>query len=141
MNLRSFLFITLVGFALVFGASNASAQGVTVMRVEVPFEFVVGRRTLPAGKYDVRLKETSGSPYVTLRSTDSDKVGLALVGSVNAVSENSESGLTFIKYGETLFLLDLTVAGRNVNHQLLISKQLKAKQMAGRPVVVKPLRT
>lgn len=138
MNLRSFLFIGLLGFAIVFGTSSASAQGSTVMRVEIPFDFVIGKRTLPAGYYEVKLKETSGNPYVTLRSTNGENIGLALVGSVNSVLENSESGLTFVKSGEKLFLSGLKVVGRNVNHQLVVSRQLKGTQLAERPVVVKP---
>ena len=141
MNLRSFLFIGLLGFVFVFGASNASGQGSTVMQVEIPFDFVIGKRTLPAGNYDVKLKETSGNPYVTLRSTNGGKIGLALVGSVNPVAENTDSGLTFLRSGEKHILSGLKVAGRNINHQLVLSKQVSGAQLAGRAVVIKPLKS
>ncbi len=140
MKLRSFLFIGLIALAIGFGSSTALAQA-TVMRVEIPFDFVVGKRTLPAGNYDVKLKETGGSPYVIVRSEDGEHVGLALVGPVNGRAENAESELAFVRSGEKHFLSGLKVAGRNVDHQLVPSKLLRGTQLADRAIIVKPVKS
>jgi hypothetical protein len=51
--------VTLAGALVLCGGATASAAGLPVMEVKVPFPFVVNGQTLPAGRYMV--EEEDGS--------------------------------------------------------------------------------
>ena len=53
-------FISFLGLVLVFGGVSANAQRVTNVDANVPFDFVIGDRSLPAGEYVLRIVSTPG---------------------------------------------------------------------------------
>jgi len=64
------------GFAFV-GLFAGSARAQEIITVNVPFPFVVGREAFPAGHYEIRPADESGS-VIEIRGTDNRSVGFAL---------------------------------------------------------------
>ena len=83
--------------ALILGASAMQASAVKSDRFEIPFEFKVQHKTLPAGEYEVRqgadsnfailVNRHTGERVQVLRSRNTHEEGKARL-----IFENSENG-------------------------------------------------
>jgi hypothetical protein len=94
-----------VAFTLLLGlgvAANAETRGVQVS-VELPFKFVAGGRTLPAGAYTV--KRNSDQPFGILLITSRD-TGTSVFVNPSEMEDASDykPNLTFDKVGDQHFL-------------------------------------
>ena len=95
--------LTLVrAFALFLVAGSAFGQTINV-RANVPFDFVVSGKTLPAGDYAISTNPAGSALFV--QSLQSGKITIAGAG-YNAENLNlaQQSKLVFTKYGNTYFL-------------------------------------
>jgi hypothetical protein len=82
------------------------------MVVDVPFAFVAGRQTLPAGHYIVAAMDD------TVRIFNAQTTGL-YVASHSALRTNSEgSKLVFHRFGDTYFLSAVWVTGNKTGREL-----------------------
>ncbi|HYW69630.1 MAG TPA: hypothetical protein VE961_01265 [Pyrinomonadaceae bacterium] len=122
--------LAMLGLTLALAASAAAvANGQTnqALKAQVPFEFVVGEKTLAAGQYDVRAIDPTGDAFaVTSRSGGDTAVRLA-----SAAQRRGEAGaakLVFHRYGSTYFLSQIWMAGEISGHELTLSKQERAMQ-------------
>lgn len=91
-------------------AAAAFAQSAHPVKVNVPFDFVAGNRTLQAGEYTV--KQDLGSGVLTIRSDESS-------AAINVASYAADSGggtegsrLVFHRYGNIYFLSEVWEQGR-----------------------------
>jgi hypothetical protein len=110
-------------FGLLLVAACANAQNVNV-KANVPFDFVVGNVTLPAGAYSIQsINDGIGSPTLMIRGT-SNKVG-RLVGSNAAENLNpaASSHLLFHRYGDTYFLAQIWVQGEQRGRALSMTRR------------------
>ncbi len=100
------LFIALV-FALTFYASNAHAQIVGALEVNIPFQFHAGNAKLPPGKYIIRMLDDSDLTVMEIASADGTTSALFGVQQSDANSTPAKSELIFNKYGNRYFLAEL----------------------------------
>ena len=56
--------LTMFGFLMALSAATAFAQGRPTLKVNVPFDFSVANRTLPAGEYTVTERNTAGQTII-----------------------------------------------------------------------------
>jgi hypothetical protein len=105
--------------ALTAMAFTRVAQAQEPMVVNVPFDFVAGDKTLPAGEYAIK---TVGSAR-TLVLTDSKAAVSAVVNTNPAVlsEPQSQSKLVFNRYGDRYFLAQVWTAGYASGRQLIKS--------------------
>lgn len=82
-------------------ASSATAQ--TVLKVTVPFDFVVGRNTLPAANYNIEKLLNNDSTGIAF-ATDSSFVQ-SRASSIDSTVHGTR--LEFLKIGATYFLTDV----------------------------------
>jgi hypothetical protein len=97
-------------------AAPVSAQILT-LRVSVPFDFVVGGHTLPAGDYLVSKLTESG--VLELRNLSNGATPIAITSSVpGQMAVPGEASLTFHRYGADYFLAEIwdgyTGQGRSI---------------------------
>jgi hypothetical protein len=96
-------------------AAPVSAQSAT-LRASVPFDFIVGGRTMPAGDYLVGA--SGSSAIVQVRNTSKDIAPAVAMSNVVSGSQDSEVFLRFRRYGGDYFLAELwdgvTAAGRSI---------------------------
>lgn len=97
----------LAGVAMLLTALAASGQLSHELRVTVPFSFMVGRVTSPAGDYTVEVDRSRG--LVTLTPYKSRSTLLLTTQSWR--SGETHSYLRFRRYGERWFLREVMVEG------------------------------
>ncbi|MDI1241028.1 MAG: hypothetical protein PSX80_03800 [bacterium] len=136
--MRSFILFGFLAIAVGFSAVEASAQG-KVLEANIPFEFVVGNRTLPAGEYKITLPGTGEASKVTFRSTEGDSFSMALTQGVSSSKSEVANGLVFLRAGDKRVLYRV-FDGREIGHELLSSKRLLRSEIAKQTVTLKPSR-
>ncbi len=98
-------------FGLLLMAACASAQSVNV-KANVPFDFVVGNATLPAGAYSIQsINYESGSSALVIRG-DNGKAGrLVASNAAEKLEAAATSHLLFHRHGDTYFLAQIWMQG------------------------------
>jgi hypothetical protein len=112
--------------ALTVMACTRVAQAQEMMVVNIPFDFVAGDTTLPAGEYSIRVT----APERTLLIDRKDATASAFMNT-NAVTRTeiqTESKMIFNRYGDRYFLSEVWTAGSSRGRQLLQSA--REKEMA-----------
>ena len=109
----------LVVVALVVLSSMAVAQLMSNAKIvtEVPFDFVVGNRTVPAGQYIVE-RATMDGKVLTIRNRDAKVSMFSPVLQSEASQEASEYALVFTCYGDQHFLSGIRLEGSKVTYVL-----------------------
>ncbi len=123
--IKGFTMVTLIlAIALMTAVVSANAQSATVLVAEVPFEFVVGDQTLPAGEY--RIKPSALSSTLAIQSADSGKTAMRLTNGTEPSRRNKIAKLVFHRYGQRYFLAEVWNGNDNAGRQLFKSRQEKA---------------
>jgi hypothetical protein len=136
--MRSFILFGFLAFAVGFGATDVSGQG-KVLRADIPFEFTVGKQTLPAGEYQITLPATGEASKVIFRSVNGDSFSMALTQGVSSEKAEVPNGLVFLRSGDKLVLYRV-FDGRQIGHEVLSSKRLVRSEIAKQTVTLKPSR-
>jgi hypothetical protein len=96
---------TLAGAILLLLASMTSAQGVQRVAVSVPFAFVAGSSSLPAGDYSIELNREGNR--MILRSENRNG-GNAVMLVTNSLGANPDTSYAiFHRYGSHYFLAEV----------------------------------
>lgn len=120
--LRVFTMLTLiVAISLVTAVASANAQSNTVL-ANIPFEFTVGDKALPAGQYMVRAASQNGDA-LAIRNRKSADCAIRLSNSIQASRESEKSKLVFHRYGPRYFLAEVWVSGESTGRRLFKSKE------------------
>ena len=120
------LTMLMIVVALAFVAAVASANGQSQQAVaNIPFEFVVGDKSLPAGEYGVGKFNASGE-VLRITSTEDNESALRLTSPVTRGSAPDKSTLVFHRYANHYFLTQVWSAGETTGRQLMKSKQERA---------------
>ena len=109
-------------FSLIFSLSAISgyAQSKTLIsRVEIPFDFSVRDKTLPAGIYHV---ERIFQNVILIRSEDGQEACVSLTMPVRAKDIPETARLLFHRYDETYFLFQIWEPGSDDGRQVLKSR-------------------
>jgi hypothetical protein len=112
--------IALLFAATSIGAGSASAQDHQV-KATIPFEFKVGRSTLPAGTYT--LGSQSSSPGIINVYSRQNKVYVAALGMQN--ERGKSNTLVFHHYGSQYFLSDIRTTDSSMNIHFATTKAEK----------------
>ena len=96
------MFMGLMTIALGTAVATAHGQSSGSVRANVPFEFVVGSRTLPAGEYTVR---SINQDALKIASKDANDSAIRL--SRVSDGETDHAKLVFHRYGERYFLAEV----------------------------------
>jgi hypothetical protein len=108
----------LIGF-IVAATAAAQAQGARRMVVNVPFDFIVGKRTLPAGTYVFKKMTDDNDKPLLVRSADGHTTQIVLTSAVEAArATEPTTRLDFRRYGDQYFLVRVWSAGQNVGREL-----------------------
>jgi hypothetical protein len=108
-NLRSIL----AALAVLIMAAAAHAQQAT-LSATVPFNFVVGDRTYPAGDYLFRNSE----PVLKITNPEQGKTEMTLSHACESLRPSADSRLVFDRMGGYFFLRQIWVAGNSDGREL-----------------------
>ena len=123
------LSIPVVVLLAVFATSVVSANAQTNQRVyaQIPFDFIVGGKTLSAGKYMVSSAMSDGSALL-IRNVKAKGSAIRLTDRMNARSAEPKTCLVFHRYGQTYFLAEVWQSGFSTGRRLHASKAERALQ-------------
>jgi hypothetical protein len=118
MKKRTFVMTSLLLLSLMAAAQVVQAQEALV--VNIPFEFVAGKLTLPAGEYRVEKLEKN-SVVVLTHCTQPGASAVVMTIAAQANEPQSDSKLVFNRYGNLYFLSQYWMAGSSRGRLLLKS--------------------
>jgi hypothetical protein len=81
------------------------------LKANIPFDFVVASRTLPAGEY--RVDEIGHPGFVILKNADGKGNAIALATPLQSSGIQSQGKLVFHRYGDMYFLSQIWRPGTN----------------------------
>jgi hypothetical protein len=94
---------------VLIGSFSASAQLNRGLLAKVPFHFVAGETSLPAGEY--RVSEAGAPGVVSVRSLDGKTGAFVMSRRTESGNVRPKSSLVFNRYGNRYFLSEVRVAG------------------------------
>jgi len=122
---------TMIALLVLVGSMAVAAQAQTVGRTQlianIPFQFNVGTKTLPAGEYSVRQVNPDSGGALLLSSKDGNASVMIQVGSVIGKAQESAK-LTFHRYGNKYFFAQAWIDGDNTGMQAPKSKAERAAE-------------
>ena len=134
MKKQAYMIATMIMLLTVAGLSTAKAQtsGSTELRANIPFEFSVGNKTMPAGEYSVRCTNpASDLKVLKLRTRDGHESVMVRTGSVIGKIPDSAK-LVFNRYGDHYFFAQAWLPADNIGMQAPKSRSEKqsARELA-----------
>jgi hypothetical protein len=124
MKKRTFVMTSLLLLSLMVAAQVVKAQEPVV--VNIPFEFVAGKLTLPSGEYRIEKLE-QGSAVVLLHRMDQRGSALVMTLPARATEPPSNAKLVFNQYGNRYFLSEYWSAGSSSGR--MIPKSTREKEL------------
>jgi hypothetical protein len=123
----------LLGVGLLLATAPAFAQTIR-LKAEIPFNFMVGKTTLPSGEYTIR----SLSDQVLSISGLGQHSILFTASTCRSLKAAPQSKLVFARYGDRYFLSEMWTEGNSVGRELPKShRELRvAENETAQPVVV-----
>jgi hypothetical protein len=103
--LKGFAMVLMIVGVAVATAMTSNAQSNRVA-ADVPFEFIVGSKTLPAGSY-VLAPATNNGAAVTIRTRQGKTMAFRLTNNIQGKINESNPRLVFRRYGQTYFLAEV----------------------------------
>ena len=114
---------------LVMLTTSVNAQSDLRLKVNIPFEFSVRGKILPAGEYTVRYR-TQG--FLLIQSADLSTSQVFGTSSTQAGTNRNQSSLVFNRYGDQYFLSKVWKAGRSIGFEVRRADSEKRLIRAGR---------
>jgi hypothetical protein len=125
MKRQTFSLVSLL--SLLLAAGSAIAQTVHV-RANIPFNFAVGSKTLPAGTYDVGTIDGRDSKMLLLQGRDGNSSMIVGSNAAENLKPADKTKLVFNHYGSRYFLSEIWVNGATRGRQL--PKTSREKELA-----------
>lgn len=111
-------FLSVMAFITVIG----SAQGQSLeykLRANIPFDFIVADKKMPAGEYSVgRAQRDSGDTLVQVSSLDGRSNAIRLTTPIQILDAKDKGALVFHRYRDQYFLFQVWPAGANTGRVL-----------------------
>lgn len=129
------MLVSIIALAFVTAvASNAQTSGRNI-KADIPFDFVVGSKTLAAGEYSVGQLPSHSTDAVLVRSSNGDHNAFRIANEISANAPKQKTSLIFQRYGNTYYLSQVWIAGSAEGRELLKSKSERAasRELAKNP--------
>ena len=120
--LKGFTMLMLVvALALATAVASANAQSANRIAADIPFDFSVGYKIMPAGGYTV--KPVSASNALMIQTADGTMAAVRLSDETERVKNIPQARLVFHRYGERYFLAEVWNGFDKTGRQLLKSQE------------------
>lgn len=121
---------TMVVCAVFASSGNAQSLGSQTMRANIPFNFTVGDKTLPAGVYTVRIvNPNSDRKALQIRSENGCMSAIIQTLSVNGPLAD-HAKLVFRRYGDRYFFAHAQMSGETTSLTATRTRAERATQRA-----------
>ena len=113
---------------LTFSASFGQSDRQTI--IHIPFNFSVGEKAFPAGKYVIERNRKSSDTVWVIRRKDNVGKAMILTRPVRANDTQQETRLVFHQYGDLYFLAEFWTAGSQTGREVQTSDREKSLDKA-----------
>src|SRR5260370_12027351 len=113
---------TVLSFLLMLTAVTVSAQSERIRVINIPFSFIVGQKTLPAGEYTVEPNRKDSDNVWLVQSKEGHASALFTTNTVRAGETQDEAKLVFHRYGGQYFLSHIWTARDATGRELLMPR-------------------
>ena len=115
MRKQLLMSLTILSLFVTFGVVSTYAQSNMRLTANIPFEFSVGNKVLPAGEYTVTY---IFEDVAQIRSEDCSESQSFFTIPAQAGARRNESSLVFHRYGDQYFLSTIWAAGYDTGREL-----------------------
>jgi hypothetical protein len=124
----------LSGLLVLLTFASALGQSDRQTIIHIPFNFSVGEKAFPAGKYVIERNRKDSDTVWVIKRNDSAGKAMILTRPVRANDVQQETRLVFHQYGDLYFLAEFWTAGSQTGREIQISDREKAldKALAGK---------
>ena len=111
--MKKYLWLPLLLMAVIGSAAlTTKAQSTFGVRANVPFDFNVGDKTLPAGRIIAR-EMSASSGALAISNLDKRQHAIRIAHGVSSSNQNGRAKLVFRKYGSRYYLTQVWIPGYN----------------------------
>lgn len=129
--------LSFVALGLLFMTASAYAQTIKV-KANIPFDFVVDKRPMPKGEYNVDTFGSQGSNFLLIQSADGSAKKIEGGHACESALGATESKMVFHKYGNQYFLTQVWSANAGSGYEFQpgkLEKELASASTASNVVV------
>lgn len=135
MTKKLYSTLAMMSLILMLAVSSAQAQSKGALEINVPFDFNVGSKTLPAGSYTVK-QLTQNSMLVRSADGETSAIAQTVGGATLGANEKTAAPrLIFRQYGDQYFLAQVWMVkdgeGRALNKSDAEMKAAETLKLAG----------
>ena len=122
--------IALSGLLVLLTFSSVLGQSDRQTIIHIPFNFSVGEKAFPAGKYVIERNRKDSDTVWMIRRKDNVGKALLLTRPVRANETQQDTRLVFNKYDDLYFLSEFWTPGSNTGREIQISSRERALEKA-----------
>ena len=122
--------IALSGLLLLLTFSSAFGQSDRQTIIHIPFNFSVGVKSFPSGKYVIERNRNNSDTVWVIRNKDNDRSTIVVTRPARANDVVEETRLVFNRYDDLYFLSEFWIVGGLNGHEIPSSKRERALEKA-----------
>src|SRR6185295_6859377 len=115
--------IAFSGLLVLLTFSSAFGQSDRQTIIHIPFNFTVGEKSFPSGKYVIERNRNNSDTVWVIRNKDNDRSAIVVTRSARANDVVEETRLVFNRYDDLYFLSEFWTVGTQTGHEIPISKR------------------
>lgn len=108
---KQILWMPLILMAMFATAAVSTRAQASSIRADVPFDFIVGDKTIPAGRITAHGVSTAVAGALTIMNPDQGETAQRVGRRVPGAERSNECKLVFHKYGNRYYLAQIWLAG------------------------------
>jgi hypothetical protein len=120
----------LSGLLVLLTFASALGQSDRQTIIHIPFNFSVGEKAFPAGKYIIERNRKDSDTVWVIKRKDNVGKAMLLTRPVRANETQQETRLVFRQYGDLYFLAEFWTAGDQTGREIQVSDREKALDKA-----------
>ena len=122
--------IAFSGLLVLLTFSSAFGQSDRQTIIHIPFNFTVGEKSFPSGKYVIERNRNNSDTVWVIRNRETDRSAIVVTRSARANDVVEETRLVFNCYDDLYFLSEFWIVGGQNGHEIPISNREKALEKA-----------
>jgi len=122
--------IAFSGLLVLLTFSSAFGQSDRQTIIHIPFNFSVGEKSFPSGKYVIERNGNNSDTVWVIRNKDNDRGAIVVTRPARANDVVEETRLVFNRYDDLYFLSEFWIAGGLNGHEVPASSREKTLDKA-----------
>ena len=122
--------IAFSGLLVLLTFSSAFGQSDRQTIIHIPFNFSVGEKSFPSGKYVIERNRNNSDTVWVIRHKENDRSTIVITRPVRANDVVEETRLVFNRYDDLYFLSEFWIVGGQNGHEVPTSSREKALEKA-----------